>query len=140
MLTRIKAELETFASRNQGTYPFLTGGTGGGQWSDFYSRYIQSSGVNVVDPSTGTDVLHASPGTSPSSSGFNLVDFDPSVMGGGNLSGLPGQAGAFEIVLGAKCSGESLAASGAANGVHTKSYVVVIGLDRAGTRYCIDNG
>lgn len=130
---RLKAEMETYAGNNQGEYPFNTAACGGvntGKWCDFYNRYI-SGKVNVKDPSTGVDVVAAATGAIPGGSTF--------VLGGGIATAVPTKAGDLTVAYGTKCSGESLAASGASS-LSTRTYSVMIGLDRSGTLYCVDNG
>ncbi len=124
---RIKAEMETYAGNNQGQYPFTAAGNGTGTWTDFVSRYINGK-VNVKDPSKGADVITNALGA-------------PVGCANATCSGvtLPAAAGDFVTVFAAKCSGEALAQSGS-NNVNTRTFAVMIGLDRAGTRYCVDNG
>jgi prepilin-type N-terminal cleavage/methylation domain-containing protein len=135
---RLKAEMETYAGNNQGQYPFSTasacGGTDTGKWCDFYVRYISGGKVKVTDPSTGNDVVSASPATAPTANGFAVYSFSNY-----QATGLPAVAGAFAVVYGAACSGETLAGSGG-TGLTTRHYAVLIGLDRTNTRYCVDNG
>jgi prepilin-type N-terminal cleavage/methylation domain-containing protein len=134
---RLKAEMETYAGNNQGQYPFTVAACGSapdtGKWCDFYNRYI-SGKVNVKDPNTGNDVVAAAPGVlgaAPDTTTF--------VIGAGAATALPTQRGDVTVAYGAKCKGESLAASGGAS-VNTRNYALLIGLDRAGTMYCADNG
>ncbi|MBA3757876.1 type II secretion system protein [Candidatus Saccharibacteria bacterium] len=122
---RIKAEIETYAGNNQGQYPFQTG-TGTGTWNDFYTRYVASGKVKVTDPSTGNDVISASLG-------------QPVGYSSPTNPAPPDSKGEFVIAYGAKCDGELWAASGLANPT-TRTYALMIGLDRDETRYCVDNG
>lgn len=125
---RVKAELETYAGNNQGLYPFTAAGTGTGTWNDFVTRYITGK-VKVADPSSGADVVTT--GSTPAAFGAN----------GCSTATVPSgyTAGTFHVCYGAKCSGETVAASGATN-VNTRNYAVIMGLDRNGTAYCVDNG
>jgi prepilin-type N-terminal cleavage/methylation domain-containing protein len=135
-LTRMKAEMETYASNNQGLYPFQTTacatGSNAGRWCDFYNRYINGQ-VNIDDPSTGSPMIGASP------SGTACNGSTGCVRGYASGISLPDNAGETAVIYGAKCSGEDIQASGAAS-TTAKAYAMLVGLDRAGTRYCVDNG
>jgi prepilin-type N-terminal cleavage/methylation domain-containing protein len=126
---RLKAEIETYAGNNQGQYPFLgTCGTPSvkGEWCNFYANYVAGGKVKVADPSTGADVISATVG-------------QPVAFVDATTPTLPAARGDVTIAFGAQCAGEQWAASG--NPVATaRTYAVMIGLDRAGTRYCVDNG
>jgi prepilin-type N-terminal cleavage/methylation domain-containing protein len=130
IVNRVEAEVQTYAGNNQGVYPFLTTGAGVGRWSDFYNRYINNGTilVRIQDPSTGTDVFTAT---------TNAPVAYAAAMAAG--TGLPANRGDFALVYGAACNGENLQASGT-NTPTTRNFAVLIGLDRAGTRYCVDNG
>jgi prepilin-type N-terminal cleavage/methylation domain-containing protein len=130
IVNRVEAEIQTYGGNNQGTYPFQTGGTGVGQWTDFYSRYINNGTklVKVEDPSTGDDVFTGTKNAP--------IPYANTMTAG---TGLPANRGEFAIVYGASCNGENLQPSGA-NIATTRNFAVLIGLDRAGTRYCVDNG
>lgn len=134
---RLKAEMETYAGNNQGLYPFSATACGGagntGRWCDFYNRYILNK-VEVKDPSTGNDVVAAAPGNIGSG-----ADQSTFVLASGAGATLPNSKGDVTIAYGAKCSGEALAASGGTT-VNTRTYAIMIGLDRDNTTYCIDNG
>lgn len=143
-LTRLKAEIETYAANNSGTYPFITAGDaacggvfGVGVWSDFFCRYVSSSGLDIKDPSSGTDVITSLPATSAA----NNVSYVAGYVNGMALPGTGGvdAKGKVAVIFGAKCVGENVTNSGSPLPT-TKSYVLLIGLDRNGTRYCIDNG
>jgi prepilin-type N-terminal cleavage/methylation domain-containing protein len=127
---RVKAELETYAGNNQGAYPFGPAATGTGNIGDFVTRYITGK-VKVADPTTGADVVDGSAATKGKPIGFGTA---PSTTLPTGLT-----HGQFYVVYGAKCQGEGLAASGSAV-VTTRNYAVMIGLDRDGTGYCVDNG
>lgn len=124
---RIKAEIETYAGNNQGLYPFSTciGPGTTGQWCDFITRYI-SGKVNVKDPSTGNDVITASSGR-PQAYVSTTNPLPPTTQG------------QIVIAYGAKCNGEQLTNSGTAS-PNSRTYALMIGLDRSNTVYCIDNG
>ncbi|OGL26188.1 hypothetical protein A3E49_03260 [Candidatus Saccharibacteria bacterium RIFCSPHIGHO2_12_FULL_49_19] len=131
LTTRIKSEVETYASNNQGTYPYSTAGN----WNSFYTRYIFGPSLNVKDPSLGTDVIGPASGNPAT---FTIVACNGTC---GNVT-LPPTKGVFVIAAGAKCSGEDVVrsgGSGAAN-LDTKNYAMIIGLDKDNTRYCVDNG
>jgi prepilin-type N-terminal cleavage/methylation domain-containing protein len=134
--TRLKAELDTYASNNAGVYPFSGGAALGvyvnppAAWTncttattnnktcyDWYNRYINGK-VNIKDPSSGNDA------------GLNYS----------TNTALPASptAGDVYISVGASCSGDSLTL--AAGTYNSKKYAVATALDRAGTWYCVDNG
>jgi prepilin-type N-terminal cleavage/methylation domain-containing protein len=128
---RIKAEMETYAGNNQGQYPFDTAtcaaaGSNAGKWCDFISRYISTANVNVKDPSTGNDVVTATAGA-------------PKPWLSGTDPAPPAAKGDVVVAYGAKCSGETLVKSGNSS-VNSRNYAIMIGLDRAGTVHCVDNG
>jgi len=132
IVTRLKAELETYSSNNQGTYPF-SGGTTAYQactsiattqgCNDWFSRYI-SGKVKITDPSTGSDT---------------------NIFLGWNSSGAvpTGQSwgqGNIWIAVGAKCQGENITTGTGAGSASAKQYATVVALDRENTFYCVDNG
>jgi prepilin-type N-terminal cleavage/methylation domain-containing protein len=143
---RVKAEIETYAGNNQGLYPFgaVNAGAGGsvnnanavacgatvtGCWDNFVGSYITNK-VKVDDPSTGTAIVDV---TGPSSGA-------PQAFAAAVQTTITGDTtkGDFYVVYGAQCSGENVAASGAAN-LKTRTYAVLMVLDR-GNKYCVDNG
>lgn len=143
---RVKAEMETYAGNNQGQYPFNTTacvstGSNVGKICDFVNRYIgtgtappsscnpNNGKVNTCDPTTGQPVM----------TGADNTHGKPVNLSAGTsaVSGI--QKGQMVVAYGAKCDGEGLAASGASD-PSTRNYAVVIGLDRDGTDYCVDNG
>lgn len=131
IVTRVKAEIETYASNNQGKYPYAAGP----DWTSFYNRYLQElvNQGSLNDPSSGTAVVGSASGTPAS---FSIAAYTAGMATG---TGLPANAGDFSVVYGARCNGENLTASGSATAT-TKKYAVLMGLDRAGTRFCVDNG
>jgi prepilin-type N-terminal cleavage/methylation domain-containing protein len=140
---RIKAEMETYAGNNQGLYSFgnatnaqgvACGATITGCWQDFLSRYVSGGKVNVKDPTSGADVVANTGATTGV----------PQLCNNATCSTvtLPASSGQFIVAYAAKCSGESLAQSGTpgATPLNVRTYAIMIGLDRAGTTYCVDNG
>lgn len=135
---RLKAELENYAGNNQGQYPFTAvcnpaPNGDSGDWCNFYNRYILDK-VIIKDPSTGNDVVAASPGNIGSG-----ADSSTFVLGSGAGQAVPNSKGDVTVAYGTKCNGESLTASGGTS-VSTRTFSVMIGLDRDNTLYCIDNG
>lgn len=124
LVSRVKAEMETYANNNGGIYPLNPTGSGTGTVTDFYTRYINGK-VDIKDPGSGNDI---GVGT-----GGNYVAYSSTVT-------LPANPGDFQVVRGAKCNGEGVQASGTNTGTNTRVFAVLIGLDRAGTRFCVDNG
>lgn len=121
---RVKAELESYASNNSGSYPFA--GVSGvynvcssvAACNDWYTRYITNGNDNTTDPSTGT---------------AEVVNISTS-------SSTPTWAkGNIWISVGNKCSGEGVAA-GLGGGATARQYAILIALDRNSTFYCLDNG
>lgn len=114
VVNRVKAEMETYASNNQGVYPFNSSGTGTGTLSDFNTRYFNT--ISKQNPSTGNDytlAFAANDTTNPT-------------------------ADQILVHRNATCSGEN--ASGTSTSTTTKKYALRAALDRSGTYYCIDNG
>ena len=111
---RVKAEMETYAANNQGTYPFNGVGTGTGTLTHFNTNYYNT--VEKKNPSTGNDYVLA----------FAAADATNPT--------------ADQIIIhrSASCSGEL--ATGTTASTTTKKYALRMSLDRAGTYYCIDNG
>ena len=135
LVSRIKSEIETYASNNQGTYPLNTSGGNcdgtytTGNWDDFYCRYV-SNQFNDKDPTTGNSIFGASSSTaSPVSCG---------VSSGICTVTLPA-SGVATVIYSAKCNGAIAINSGGAPTPATHNYAIVVGLDRANTYYCIDN-
>ena len=126
IVNRLKAEMETYAGNNQGEYPFKASCSTTGCWQDFYNRYVSGDKVNVKDPSLGTDVVGPTLG-------------QPLAYSSPTAPALPATKGIIAITYGAKCSGELWAASGSPS-TSARTYAIMIGLDRDGTRYCVDNG
>jgi prepilin-type N-terminal cleavage/methylation domain-containing protein len=133
---RVKAELETYAGNNQGAYPFQTGCATTGCWNDFVDRYITGK-VNVTDPTLAADVIQR---------GNNGQLGAPRAEGaspcGDSQKGIT--HGEVHLCYQAKCDGENIQVSptgfsGTAS-TTTRVYALVIGLDRDGTDYCVDNG
>jgi prepilin-type N-terminal cleavage/methylation domain-containing protein len=137
---RVKAEIETYAGNNQGLYPFggptsvpvnvnsngtTCSATVTGCWDDFVARYVTNK-VKVDDPSSGAPVVSATAGT-------------PAPMPATAPDTSAVTAGQFFVYYGAKCNGESVSASGGTD-LKTRTYAVMIGLDRTGTTYCVDIG
>ncbi len=127
LASRLASELGTYASNNQGIFPF----SGAGGWTacvytatpvaqtcnDWYSRYINGT-VNIKDPKNGNDVT---------------INMSTSAT-------LPAwAAGNVYISVGNKCNGESIAGGG--GGVaNSKQYALLITLERTNTYFCVDNG
>lgn len=122
IVTRVKAEIETYASNSQGTYPFAapntcpTTGTGGstGQLEDFCRRYLST--VDRRNPTTGGDYTLS----------FAALDTTNPT------------ADQILIHRGATCSGEGATGTGAS--ATTKKYALRVSLDRGNTFFCVDNG
>jgi prepilin-type N-terminal cleavage/methylation domain-containing protein len=142
---RVKAEVESYAGNNQGLYPFgsagnnangtACGNTVTGCWQNFITNYIQGGKVNVKDPSTGGDIVATTGATTG-------VPQDCGAAAGATCLAAvtrPANKGEFVVVYAAKCSGEDVVQSGSSS-LSVRTFAVLVGLDRAGTRYCVDNG
>ena len=100
-VVRLKSEMETYASNNQGLYPFGPGFSvdcsGGsytvGNWNDFYCRYIDGE-VDLQDP-TGVPIITSNPNPG------DCNDVDGCVRGYGTF-GLPSSAGRTAVIYRAK--------------------------------------
>lgn len=129
IVSRLKSEIESYAGNNQGKYPFA-GVTGSyqnctalsatGQCGDWLSRYITGATppVNITDPSTG------------SNTGINIST---------SAAAITWNQGNAWISVGNRCNGESVQA-GSGGGATSRSYALVIALDRSNTFFCVDNG
>jgi len=132
MTTRLKAEIETYSSNNQGLYPF--GGVGPAVTDcilanatlqscyDWYNRYVSGGKVKITDPSTGNDALLFYTNTAT------------------RQTPAPWQGGNVYIHVGYKCQGDTIVAAGGSTGPNAKQYAVVTTLDRSNTYFCVDNG
>jgi prepilin-type N-terminal cleavage/methylation domain-containing protein len=126
---RVKAEMDTYAANNQGVAPIkyvnntvnltttpascpTSGGAGNGSCGDFATRYLAN--VNINDPTTNQ----------PMPIWINTYNAAQTFTKG-NLY----------IVARATCSGDTPASAAGTN-----QFALVVGLDRANTRYCVDNG
>lgn len=133
IVARVKSELETYSSNNQGNYPF--NGTAGtpASWTDcstanavaqscydWYNRYLIGGNVKIDDPTKGT----------------------PMAIKYSNLTARDTWAiGDIWIHVGAKCSGgENVQAGTSAGTPASKQYAIIVALDRSNTFYCLDNG
>lgn len=112
--SRLKAELETYASNNQGKYPFSAAVSGSGTLADFQTRYYTT--IEKKNPSTGNDY---------------------SVSFAANDAANP-TADQILIHRAASCNGENATGTGAST--TTNKYAVRMALDRNNTYYCLDNG
>lgn len=141
VVTRLKAELDTYSSNNQGTYPFAGVGNA---WvlcntqaravqncGDWFTRYIGAAGatskVKITDPSTGADTN---------------IYYSNSTTNPGAGVGAPANwaVGTIWIYVGDKCAGDQIQAGTATGSATSKQYAVLSALDRSGTFYCVDNG
>jgi prepilin-type N-terminal cleavage/methylation domain-containing protein len=140
---RVKAEIEAYAGNNQGQYPFggalalpvdvnqngtPCGPTVTGCWASFVTNYVAGGKVNVTDPSTGGAIV----ATTGAKTGVPQPQNAAALV-------LPAARGDFTVVYGAKCDGEEVVISGTPS-LTVRTFAVLVGLDRAGTRYCVDNG
>lgn len=138
---RILTSIETYASNNQGTYPFSSDVSGTGfapsnVWTncaaqgsspniaatcyDWYSTYINNK-ITLTDPSTGSNInIYYSNALTAPTSGV--------------------KSGDIYIGVGDQCSGSFLAPSPNGTGSATsKQFALLVALDRAGIWTCIDN-
>ena len=119
-INRTKAELETYASNNQGVYPFRTAGQ---TLADFQARYLNN--VQIKNPKSGGDYV-------------------PAFAGGAGPPNNPEDT-LNEIFLypGMTCQGENATGgtyTAPSPTQNTKQYAVRVELDRNNTFYCVDNG
>jgi hypothetical protein len=127
LVTKMSAEMESYAANNNGIYPFKAG-TGcsintKGCWRNFYNTL---SGVDLNDPQTKTSIL-----------GSNASNYSPTAYSVSANNKLPA-SGLAIVVYGAKCSGQKLAVSGAVN-ISSRNYAIIIGLSSPNSWYCVDN-
>jgi prepilin-type N-terminal cleavage/methylation domain-containing protein len=144
---RIKAEIESYAGNNQGTYPFSPGTTNNyagtactasvtGCWDNFVTNYITNK-VKAEDPSTGVDVVKT---------GATVTTGAPQLYAAavGTAINADVTKGDFYVTYAAACDGENIKASpattpAAAAALKVRTYAVTMVLDR-GNKYCVDNG
>jgi prepilin-type N-terminal cleavage/methylation domain-containing protein len=130
---RLKTELDTYSSNNQGVYPFTgaTGSyalcssqTGALHCNDWLTRYITTgTAVNITDPSTGSNEV------------INIAN-----AGAATVPTITWAQGNAWITAGGKCQGEATVSTGTAGSANSKRYALEIALERTGTFYCVDNG
>lgn len=134
IVSRIKSEMETYASNNGGLYAFgLTDANCGtpaprGNWNDFYCRYITANNIKDVDPSTGASIF----GTDPRNYDPLAAPVNPPA---------PPAKGIGVVYYGGRCqaNGNSVERVGTPSPT-SKNYAIIIGLDRGGDTFCVDNG
>src|SRR3989344_3303991 len=84
---RVKAEIETYASNNQGVYPFRTAPSTQ-TMADFQSRYI--SNVQIKNPKTGADYqvsIPASAAPNPADASNQMYVYPGMTCNGESVSG-----------------------------------------------------
>lgn len=116
VVNRLKAEMDTYASNNQGKYPFRTSGE---TMADFMSRYITDK-VKIENPRTGENYTIAI---------------------AGNAAANPSPSDIF-VYPGMSCQGEGTTGTfqGASSTNNQRQYAIRVQLDRTNTYYCVDNG
>ncbi len=121
---RLKGELDTYASNNQGVYPFKNAGQ---TIADFNTRYITGQ-VKLINPKTGNSYTVVIGGGTPTAG-------NPGTNNNPNLDEL-------RVYPGLSCNGELTSGTYVAPAANTnvKQYAVRVALDRDGTYYCVDNG
>jgi len=120
---RVSAELETFASNNQGAYPFKLAAPN--NFADFQARYITT--IQLLNPATGASYTVVAGGGNPTA-GNPGTNNNPNIN---EMRVYPGQACSGEFN-----SGTYLAPSATNN---SQQFSVRVALDRDGTYYCVDN-
>jgi prepilin-type N-terminal cleavage/methylation domain-containing protein len=133
MALRLKSELESFASNNQGVYPFTNVSINpppaassnckiptSVQYDcyDWYSRYLKDK-VKIDDPTTGADIN---------------IYYDNIIAQPTMTTWTPGNA---YIIVGGQCSNGTV--SGTAGGPTSRSYAIVMALELQNIWYCTDN-
>lgn len=147
-VNRIKAELETYASANTGSYPWSTSQATvwwGNASTGFYGTYINGK---VSDSANGQPIWAGGDGTAPANFIFKCASTAQGSACG--QAGKTGSAGNMIIIPGGKCAGSngSAASSGDAYASQanttpsntTSVYAMVMQLDRSSAFYCVDNG
>lgn len=140
---RLLGSIETYASNNQGLYPF--NGTSGTPiaWTDcstslagitcydWYNNYVSGGKVKLTDPScSGNSTIYYSNISSPNPAYTTWT----CTAGASNI-----KPGTVYIGVGDICNGTLLAAGQATGSSSSKQFAVLTALDRAGTWNCIDN-
>lgn len=126
---RLKTEIETYASNNEGQYPFVDVPSANppkdctqvdnnsDSCYDWYNHYVNGK-LNISDPSSGTNV------------GINYGIAAPPSS--------PWKAGNVYIVVGAKCNGAGVTVNAGAT-QNSKDFALAIMLENSGSWTCIDN-
>jgi len=111
VVNRLSTELGTYASNNNGKYPFVAA-----DFTDFNTRYITGK-VELKNPQTGDE--------------YTLV-----VATAGAAAGQLPTSAQIMMYPGTSCSGET--ATGTVT-LSSRQYSAVVQLERSGIYYCIDN-
>lgn len=151
----IHSEMETYAANNTGKYPIshqnpdiCSGTLKAGDFSDFYCTYIYNGSVHFkddLDPSSKTSIfLNANNTTSPSRY-VPVQCTTGQVAPGAKCTAQLLAPGQVQIIVHAKCDGsQPISLDGQFDDavttiVKTRSYALVMGLERVGTYFCVDN-
>jgi prepilin-type N-terminal cleavage/methylation domain-containing protein len=151
-VNRVKEELLNYSLANSNQFPFnhdvpaslcpcTSPPYASYQWADFYTRYLKGN-LRMKDPSTGKDVidgtLNINLGTPYNFSTDGSTPWSPYQNGTSTI-----RPGDFFIIKGSTCnngSGNGLLIGNSDTGAASKHFSMLIGLDRPGTYYCVDNG
>lgn len=139
----IEGAIVDYGRNNHGVLPLASDGTTNyygqicagdmaGCWQDFVDRYIKDK-IDVTDPSTGQPVISYTDFNNDTNGMRHGVPqgYSPSAV-------YPANPGELAIFDGARCQGEAAFYNGG-GGVKALYIAVLIGLERPGTLYCIDN-
>lgn len=133
---RLLGSIETYASNNQGIYPFAGASGTPTTWTDcsqavtgspsytcndWYSSSLAGSKVNLADPTSGTDV-HVY---------YSNISTNPTT---GTIT--PGD---IYVGVGDICTAATLAAGQATGSASSKQFALLTALEKSGSWNCIDN-
>lgn len=148
----IHSEMETYAANNTGKYPLshagstTCGSTKSGDFADFYCNYISNGTVQYKDdkdPTTKQSIFVNS--ANPTASKYVPVQCGVATAGTQCSVSLLPNKGEAQIFVHAKCNGsQAISIDGVidpntATSINTRSFAIVVGLDRSSSYFCVDN-
>jgi len=143
--TRMRGEIENYASNNEGNYPFNNVGqncnssdtTTAGDWADFFKNTVIGNNgsnstwnLNVKDPSSKQPMTICAAGSS--ATGPATTPYVAAFPASGGVT-MPA-SGVLDVVTGARCKDTAVKSSSSSN-----AFAIILGLESSNSYFCIDN-